>query len=376
MEASTREVVCATRPGAQRSVASATKLMTALLVLERARLSDVVPAADYRALPIESKLSLRPGEELTVADLVRGLLLESANDAAVTLAEAVAGSQGAFVRDMNARAQELGLERTQFVDPIGLGAGNRSSAEDLARLTLELRKSRFFRLVVNRSVATLESGDRVRVIRNRNDLVRRLGWVNGVKTGHTASAGYVLVGSGLRRGVQLVSVVLGSESELARSEDSLKVLEFGFGRYRVVRPVEDAEVFGSVPIRYRRGAELPLVADDDVRLTVLRSEAGSLTARAVGMPEEVEGPLERGRRLGTVQVLQGDEVVAEVPLVAASTVPEAGFGQRLKDYFTRPLTIVALLALATGTLLLARLVRRRDPGDRRRSREQEPEVVA
>jgi serine-type D-Ala-D-Ala carboxypeptidase (penicillin-binding protein 5/6) len=336
----------------------------------------VVAAANYRALPIESKLGLRPGEELTVADLVRGLLLESANDAAATLAEAVSGSQQAFVRDMNARAAELGLEHTRFVDPIGIGAGNRSSAHDLARLTLELRKSRFFRLVVNRSVATLESGDRVRVIRNRNDLVRRLGWINGVKTGHTATAGYVLVGSGRRRGVQLVSVVLGSESELARSEDTLKVLEFGFGRYRVVRPVDDQEVFGSVPIRYRRGAELPLVAADEVRLTMLRSEAGSLTARAVGTPEEVEGPLERGRRLGTVQVLQGDEVVARVPLVAASTVPEAGFGQRLKDYFTRPLTIAALLAFATATLLLARLLRRRDPGGRRRRREQETEVVA
>jgi D-alanyl-D-alanine carboxypeptidase (penicillin-binding protein 5/6) len=376
VEASSEDVVCATRPGARRSVASATKLMTALLVLERARLSDVVPAANYRALPIESKLGLRPGEELTVADLVRGLLLESANDAAVTLAEAVSGSRQAFVRDMNARAAELGLDRTGFVDPIGLGAGNRSSAHDLARLTLELRKSRFFRLVVNRSVATLESGDRVRVIRNRNDLVRRLGWINGVKTGHTATAGYVLVGSGRRRGVQLVSVVLGSESELARSEDTLKVLEFGFGRYRVVRPVEDQEVFGSVPIRYRRGAELPLVAADEVRLTMLRSQAGSLTERAIGMPEEVEGPLERGRRLGTVQVLRGGEVVAEVPLVAASTVPEAGFGQRLKDYFTRPLTIAALLALATGSLLLARLLRRRDPGDRRRGREQETEVAA
>lgn len=375
IEASSRQVVCQRRPDARRPVASATKLMTALLTLERLELSDVVAASEYVAAPIESQIGLRPGEEMTVADLLRALLLESANDAAVTLAEAVSGSQRAFVREMNARAAELGLDSTRYVDPIGLGAGNRSTPRDLAALTLELRGSRFFRLVVNRSVATLETGDRVRVIRNRNDLVRRVPWINGVKTGHTASAGYVLVGSGARRGVQLVSVVLGSESEAARSEDTLKVLEFGFGRYRVVRPVDPGEVFGSVPIRYRRGAELPVVADDEVRLTVLKRDASLLRTRVTGLAEEVEGPLERGAALGTIEVLMDGEVLAEVDLVAASTVPEAGLGQRIKHYFTEPLTMIVLLAAMGGTVLVARIVRRRGSSGRRDDRGSEPEVA-
>ena len=376
VEATSGEVVCATKPDARRSIASATKLMTALLTLERLELGDVVPASDYRAAPIESKLSLLPGEEMTVADLLRGLLLESANDAAVTLAEAVAGSREAFVAQMNARAQELGLTRTHFVDPIGLGAGNRSSPRDLAKLTLELRRSRFFRLVVNRSVATLESGSRVRVIRNRNDLVRRLPWISGVKTGHTTSAGYVLVGSGTRRGVQLVSVVLGAASELARSEDTLKVLQFGFSRYRVVSPVDVGVAFGAADIRYRRGAQLPLVAGETARLTVLRSQVDGLRTRVVGTPDEVEGPVARGERLGTVQVLSGSEVVAEVPLVAASTVPEAGFGQKVKDALTRPLVILVILVVLAGMVIAARQVRRRDAGGRRRGgREGEPEAA-
>jgi D-alanyl-D-alanine carboxypeptidase (penicillin-binding protein 5/6) len=375
VEASSGEVVCARKPDSQRPIASATKLMTALLTIERAKLSDVVPGANYRAAPIESKISLLPGEEMTVADLLRGLLLESANDAAVALAEGIGGTREAFVRDMNTRARELGLTRTRFVDPIGLGAGNRSSPRDLAMLTLELRKSRFFRLVVNRSVATLESGSRVRVIRNRNDLVRRLPWIDGVKTGHTSAAGYVLVGSGARRDVRLVSVVLGSSSEIGRSEDTLKILQYGFGRYKVLSPVDRGETFGSIPIRYRRGAELPVVAGRTVRLTVLKSEAGELKTGPVRLPEEVEGPVERGAKLGTVPVLRGGEVVAEVALVAASTVPEAGFGQRLKDYFTRPLVIVVLLAALASSVVVARLVRRRDTEGRRRTREGEPEAA-
>ena len=378
VEASSAAVVCAHKPDAQRPIASATKLMTALLTIERLRLSEVVRAADYRAAAIESKISLNPGEEMTVADLIRGLLLESANDAAVTLAEAVSGSTEAFVAEMNARAQELGLERTSFVDPIGLGAGNRSTPRDLAALTLELRKSRFFRLVVNRSVATLESGDRVRVIRNRNDLVRRLPWINGVKTGHTASAGYVLVGSGVRRGVQMISVVLGSDSELSRSEDTLRVLQYGFKRpakFKVVRPVDGGEVFGSVPIRYRRGAELPLVAGRDIRLTLPREQAKGLETRATGFPDEVEGPVERGRELGTVEVLSGGEVIEEIPLVASSFVPEAGFGQKVKDYFTRPLVIAVLLLALASSLLVVRTARRRDPRGPGRASEGEPEAA-
>jgi serine-type D-Ala-D-Ala carboxypeptidase (penicillin-binding protein 5/6) len=365
VEATTEQVVCARRPDRRRQIASATKLMTALLVLERASLSEVVPAADYAAAPVESKIDLRPGERMTVADLLRALLLESANDAAVTLAEAVSGTEAAFVREMNLRARELGLGRTRFQDPIGLGARNRSTPRDLARLTLELREHRFFRLAVNRGSSTLESGDRVRVVPNRNELVRRVPWISGVKTGHTQRAGYVLVASGTRRGVQLVSVVLGAESEAARSEDTLAVLRHGFGRYRVARPVARGERLEAVDIRYRRGAQLPLEAGRGVRLTVLRRDAEALTRRVVGVPPDVDGPLPRGRELGRVEVVLGDEVVARVPLGAASSVPEAGLGQQVKHHFTRPLTIAALLAVMACSVLLTRLVRRDRAGRRR-----------
>src|SRR5688572_18926261 len=141
IEASTGDVLHERAADKRRAIASATKLMTALLTMEHAELSDKVTASDYVAAPIESKLSLRPGERLSVADLLRGLMLESANDAAVTLAEHVGGTRAAFVRRMNQRARQLKLGDTHFSNEIGLDqAGNYSSARDLAQLAIALRR--------------------------------------------------------------------------------------------------------------------------------------------------------------------------------------------------------------------------------------------
>ncbi len=369
VETSTGEVVYERRPDSRRAIASATKLMTALLALEELPRSRVVPASDYRPAPIESQLGLRPGEELTVADLLRGLLLESASDAAVTLAEATSGSRPAFVRAMNARARRLGLTSTRFANPIGLDApGNRSTARDLVRLTLALRTHAFFRRTVAREQVKLTSGDQPREVKNRNTLVANP-LVDGVKTGHTRMAEYVLVGSGRdSRGVRLISVVLGAPDEMARNDDTLALLTWGFRQFRVLRPVRRGQRFeaASVPIRYRRGAELSLVAGQVLR-RVVRRDAPAPRLEVVGVPDEVEGPVRRGQRLGraAVRVRQGDRVVAEVPLVAASAVPEADFAQRVKDAVTRPYTLVLLLMAGIGTVLAVRaLSRRRDPSRR------------
>ena len=370
VETSTGEVVYSRRPDRPRPIASATKLMTALLVLERLPRDRLVPSSSYRPAPIESQLGLRPGEQMTVADLLRGLLLASANDAAVTLAEATSGSRPAFVRAMNARARKLGLAGTRFANPIGLDApSNRSTARDLVRLTLQLRTHPFFRRTVALEQATLDSGDRTRVVRNRNTLVshRR---VDGVKTGHTRLAEYVLVGSGRSAaGVRLISVVLGEPDEASRNEDTLELLDWGFRQFRVLRPVRRGQALpqARAPIRYRRGAELQLVASAGVRRVVRRGEPAP-TIEVTGVPERVEGPIRRGQRVGTaaVRVRQASRVVAEVPLVAAAGVPEADLEQRSKDLVTRPWTPVALLAVAIASVLAVRALRRsRNPSERR-----------
>ena len=373
VEASTGDVLFAKAADKRRAIASTTKLMTALLVLEGSKPSTLLPAARYRALPVESKIGLRPGERLTVADLLRGLLVGSANDAAVTLAEGVGGSRAAFVRVMNKRAAELGLKGTHYANPIGLDApGNYSTARDLARLTLRLRRFAFFRRTVARPSVTLRSGDRPRTISNRNKLVG-LPEINGVKTGHTGGAGWVLVGSGSKRGVTLVSVVLGAAGEAGRQADTRRLLTWGFGRYRRVRPVEPGEVLARVPIRYRRGAELALVTARSGRRLVVRVDE-RLRRCAVRAPSEVEGPIRRGQRIGNVDVCRGKTRVARVALVASAAVPAAGAGQQTKDWFTRPFSLlVIVLAGIAGTVLLARL--RGGGSIRRRRARNEPEAA-
>jgi D-alanyl-D-alanine carboxypeptidase (penicillin-binding protein 5/6) len=376
VEASTGDVAYAKDARRSRPIASATKLMTALLVLERARLTDVYRAAAYRPLPVESKIDLRPGERMTVADLLRGLLVESANDAAVTLAEGVAPSRAAFVRDMNRRAAELGLADTRYVDPIGIGAGNRSSARDLAVLTRRLRRLQFFRRTVARPEVVLRSGTAPRALTNRNTLVS-LPLVDGVKTGRTLRAGWVLVGSGRRPSgssglVQVISVVLAAPSEAARNDDTLALIRWGLRRYKRSTAVRAGATYGAVPIRYRRGAEVAVVAAQDVRRVVRRGRR--LERRVVGLPAEVEGPIARGAVLGAVEVYDGRRRVGRTELVAAAAVPAAGVVQRAKEGMTRPMTIVVAVAALAGSVLLARMGFRRKERRPRRTRE-EPEVA-
>lgn len=375
VEPSSGTVLWKRAAGRRRAIASTTKLMTALLVLERSKLSDVVAAAPYRGLAVESKINLRPGERMTVADLMRGLLVYSANDAAVTLADHVAGSRAAFVRLMNRRARELGLTSTHYANPIGLDdPANYSTAGDLVALTERLWRFPFFRRTVRRETVTLKSGDHPRTLANRNRLIARYGWVDGVKTGHTLQAGWVLVGAGRRNGVQLFSAVLGAPGDDARDNDTLALLRYGLARYHRVEVVRRGELVAqAVPIRWRRGAELQLMVGRTVRRVAARGEGNPFTTRPISVPDRVQGPIRRGQRLGVLEIRAHGRHVATVPLVAANAVPRADFGQKTKEWFTHPLALLLAAAVLAGTVLLARRGRQ---GYRRRRRPRgEPEAA-
>jgi D-alanyl-D-alanine carboxypeptidase (penicillin-binding protein 5/6) len=373
IEASTGDVAYSKKAGERRSIASATKLMTALLTLEEARPSEEFRAIRYNALPAESKINLQPGEKMTVADLLRGLLIESANDAAATLATRIGGSEAAFVRQMNARAEKLGLENTHFANPIGLDqAGNYSTARDLVRLTLRLRAFDFFRRTVARERVTLRTGNRPRTLENRNTLVR-LPVVTGVKTGHTQQAGYVLIGSGRKNGITLISAVLGAPSVAAREADTRKLYAWAFKRYQRVRAISPGEVLARAPIKYRRGAELSLVVGDTMRRFVIR-RGQHLRRCGLRVPTEVSGPIARGDKLGEVDVCKGKKKLATLPVVASADVPAASLAVKTKDRFTSPWILLLVVLVGLGcTLGLSRL-RRRGPGGRRGSRG-EPETA-
>jgi D-alanyl-D-alanine carboxypeptidase (penicillin-binding protein 5/6) len=287
----------------------------------------------------------------------------------------VSGSRGAFVRAMNVRAQQLGLHDTHYANPIGLDEpGNYSSARDLVRLTLRLRAFDFFRKTVAREQVTLRSGDHPRTLENRNGLVR-LPQINGVKTGHTQQAGYVLVGSGRNDGVTLISVVLGAPSVAARESDTRRLLAWAFTLYRRVRAVPPGEVLAHTPIRYRRGAVLDLVAGSNARRFIVR-RGQALRRCGLQTPNEVEGPIRRGQALGKLKICRGDKRIATLPVVASDDVPKAGAAVRTKDWFTRPLTLAFVVLLGLGGSVLLARVRRRNSQGRRRSRpDREPEAA-
>jgi D-alanyl-D-alanine carboxypeptidase (penicillin-binding protein 5/6) len=371
VEPATGDVVFGRRSGESRPIASATKLMTALLALERLPLGRKVTVVPYAAGAAESTVGLRAGERLTTADLLRAALLASANEAAETLAVRVGGSEARFVRLMNARARALRLTDTRYATPVGLDRpGNRSSARDLVKLTLILRRHAFFRKVTNRPRATLRSGARTRTVVNRNTLVRTWAPANGVKTGHTAQAGYVLVGSAARRGVLVVSAVLGAGSESARDADTLALLRFGLARYRRVVAVRAGRRLRTVPVE-GRDETADLVAARTVRRTVRRGERVRLRVR--GVPERLEGPLPAGARAGTVELRWRGRVVERVPLVTAGEVPAPSLAARAGEAAGRTLVVVLLGAGALGSLHLVLLRRRRR---RRRRRGAEPSGVA
>jgi D-alanyl-D-alanine carboxypeptidase (penicillin-binding protein 5/6) len=373
VQPSTGDIVYQRRATQHRAIASTTKLMTALLTLERRKLSDRITASSYSAAPAESVAGIRGGERLTTADLLRALLLASANDAAATLAVDIGGSRRNFVRLMNERARRAGLRDTHFANPIGLDQeGNHSSAADLAKLALLVRANPFARRVMDRSGAVLRSGSRTHYVRNRNTLIAAVPWMNGVKTGHTRRAGYVLVGSAAREGVNLISVVMGTGSEGARNSDTLLLMEYGFRRYRRAvpllsttrRPLIPGQAAATVSVKHGdEGDVVRVVPARTVRVVTRRGERA--VATPVGLPRQVEGPLPARSRVGTLVVRLRGRVVDRVPLVTARSLARASWWDRNRWITSPP---VILLLLGVGGVAAASLSRARGRREERSRR--------
>ena len=340
-------------------IASTTKLMTAYLALHDLRPSQRLAAPNYHASnPAEITLGLRPGEKMRVRDLLYGLLLPSASDAAETLAVGDAGSVGGFVSKMNQTAQRLGLTETSYANPIGLDdPDNYSSAHDLVSLASILRKDPLFDRIVNSPSATLSSGDHPRTVTSRNTLLGAEPWIDGVKTGHTLGAGYVLVGSGTRDSTTLISAVLGTSSEAARDENTLRLLDYGFSLYHRVAPVDRGEEVAAPGLDWR-SYHLPLLARNALSVKVRRGQAVRTRVQA---PDEVSGAVERGQVLGRVTVIVDGRRSASTPLVAAHAVGAATLLDKVISVAQNPFVLLALGAIV---ILLGILLARRRQGPR------------
>jgi serine-type D-Ala-D-Ala carboxypeptidase (penicillin-binding protein 5/6) len=313
------EVLAAHRARQLRAVASITKLMTAAVAVERVPLSETV-TVDRRVTRVgESTAYLRPGEQLTVSDLVRATLVPSGNDGALALAYHVGqGSLERFVELMNAKARELGLADTSFRNPHGLDQpGHVSSARDATVLLRYAFGIPFVRDALGRESVELPGG---RVVPSTDDLLASWPRFLGGKTGHTSNAGWSQAGVARGRGAIVYGTILGSESRSERSAALRELLEHGLDRYRRIAAITPGRTYAEAETGYGRPA-VALVAPRAILRTV-RDDV-PLVERVVA-PSSVALPVRAGQKLGSVQVWRGNTLLAASPLLAADEIAEPG----------------------------------------------------
>ena len=329
VETGAGRVLAASHAQAPRAIASITKLMTVLVVLDHHRLSDVV-TVDERASDVgQESIALRAGEQLTVRDLIRGALIQSANDAAVALALATTPDLTAFANLMNAEAKELGLAHTHFVRPDGLDAPDAySTAADVTKLARIAMRVPFIRATVDETTASIPGG---RVLHTWNDLLGTVPGVIGVKTGHTDEAGWSQVAAERRTGIVVYATILGSPSRQQRNADLQRLLAWGLSRFVVIDAVKTGRPYAEVELPYGRG-HLPLVADSRLRAVVPTGRA--LTERVIAA-RSTDLPVYEGQPLGRVEIWLGPRLVGRRQLVASRSVAEPGVAGRVGWYATR-----------------------------------------
>ena len=312
--------------------ASITKLMTALVAVERAKPQATVAISPVATAVGESSVALRAGERMPLRDLLTAALVQSANDAAYAIAAHVGrGNVAAFIRLMNAKARGLGLTETRFVRPDGLDTpGHYSSARDVLALARAVMQKPLLRRLVRLRSARIAGG---RVLFSWNDLLGSFPGLVGVKTGHTAAAGWCQVALARRDGVPIYAVILGSPGRTQRNRDLRKLLEWGLAQYARVAVVEPRRTYGRATVPFSE-EPVRLVAAARARAVVRLDRP---LVETVWAPSVVEPPLERRERVGEILVREGRRIVARVPLVAAAAVPERGFGDRARWYAARTL---------------------------------------
>ncbi|MDO8848442.1 MAG: D-alanyl-D-alanine carboxypeptidase family protein [Coriobacteriia bacterium] len=320
--------------GAERAMASTTKIMTALVVLDRTELTERVTVTGGAAGVGEAEAGLVAGESYTVQQLLEAMLVRSGNDAALALAEHVAGDEDAFVALMNEKAVALGLSETAFTNPHGLDEdGHHTSAADLATLTTVAMADPRFAAIVNMLRVNVTAGGRTTTFESSNKLLGTYEGATGVKTGWTSDAGYCLVASAQRGSVSFIAVVLGTSSEDARFEQARTLLDWGFAHYAETQVAAKETTAGLVPVTDYLDRTVTAKVAEDAVVSVFDLD-GEVVSR-VDMIGEVEAPVVAGQRLGTLTVVQGERLLAQVPIVAAGDVPAPDAWDAAGIWFTR-----------------------------------------
>jgi D-alanyl-D-alanine carboxypeptidase (penicillin-binding protein 5/6) len=327
------QILASNSPEQRLEPASLTKLMTAYVVFHEIEtghiaIDDMVKISEKAWRMPGSRMFIEVGKEISVRDLLHGMIIQSGNDASVALAEFVAGSEENFVPLMNAHAENLGLSGTHFVNATGLpDPDHYTTPIDMARLAAALIRDypEYYKWY---SIKEYTFNNITQ--RNRNLLLDRDESVDGLKTGHTESAGYCLVASAKRDEMRLISVVMGTNSEKARAQESQKLLNYGFRFYETHRLYAANTPLREMRIYKGESENLPLGLANDLYVTVPRGQYKLLNA-SLSVSKTLIAPVSAGQRLGNVSVTLGEEAIVERPLVALQQIAEGGLWQSIKD---------------------------------------------
>ena len=306
--------------------ASVTKVMTLLLVMEaldsgKIGWDDMVVTSDTAAAKGGSQVYLEPGEQMSMDEMLKSVVVSSANDCATALAEHVSGSETAFVELMNRRAQELGLTDTHFVNCTGLDDAEEAqehltTAHDIAVISRELLKHEAIKKYTTIWMDTVRGGKFG--LANTNKLVRFYDGTTGLKTGYTSAAGHCLSASAERDGIELIAVVLHCKSSADRFESAKALLNYGFANYALVS-AEAPEALPAVRVRLGKTAQLQPVLQESSPILIEKGMQSSVT-KAVTLAEEVTAPVAAGQELGKLRISAGSQVLAEIPIIAPEAV--------------------------------------------------------
>ena len=313
--------------------ASVTKVMTMLLIMEaidsgKIKWDDTVTASEAAAAKGGSQIYLKVGETMSVSDMVKSIAVSSANDCACAMAEHLAGSESAFVDMMNARAKELGMNDTNFVNCTGLdddenAKDHLTSAYDIALMSRELLKNHpdiiKFTTIWMDTVRGGEFG-----LSNTNKMVRFYSGCTGLKTGFTSGAGYCLSASAEREGLELIAVVMGCDTSANRFAACKSMLDYGFANFALVQPELPAD--SKVPVKLGVSDFATAIPAQETKLLIDKSQRGSVTTE-ITLEESVTAPVSLGQRLGTLRIKAGEQILTEVPMVAQSPIPRLSYGQ-------------------------------------------------
>lgn len=329
MEISTGKVLLSKNPDEKLPPASITKIMTLLLVMEaldsgRIKLDDTVTASKNASSKGGSQIWLKEGEQMTVDELIKATAVASANDACTALGEYIAGDEASFVSMMNKRAKELGMVNTNFENCSGLddtAENHYSSARDIAIMSCELMKHE---KIVEYTTIWMDSlRDGATELVNTNRLVRFYEGTTGLKTGTTSKAGYCVSATAQRDGMELVAVVLGSSDSTQRFEDAKKLLNWGFANYAVYTPKVDASLITNVGVLYGvQNSIMPIVAPTQ-NVLIKKGTEEKITQR-VDICIDVEAPVEKGQKLGTVYFEADGEEIASCKIISENEVQRRG----------------------------------------------------